>query len=319
MWIGAGAMCTAPWALLWKREGELLNKAGRLGVVILAISVPPIAIVGWLNPWMGASAIIPGFAWGSVLLGLAFLFTLTAMGQLGKMWAAGGIAMVVASQIVGASVPAPHAIGFESWKVFETSWGQFPKPNSKEERERWRLITHEAEAAFAQGFRTVLMPEQIAGRWDDRANTFIHTSLAPWFDKGNTLVLGAEVIEQRTFGNAMLVLGVESDRIYARQTVPAAMWRPWSSLHYPSNWMREGKIQIAGKKVAVLMCYEDFIFSLGLLSFIGDKPEALLSIANAWWWAGDSNLIETQRLHAATLAKIFGVPLLRSINLPTQR
>lgn len=316
MWLAAGAMCAIPWVVLWKpcTSTAPIKAVFRLLLALTAITLPPVAIVGWLNPWMGASSILPGMGWWSVIAGLVIMIALTAAFCADKRLIATALVFLILLGQIAIPKSQPELVG---WKAVDTTWGRFPPSGSQEEFDRLERISKKAVEIFSEGYLVVLFPEQIAGNWKDASEKTLRRKLQPWLEKGHIVVLGAEIYENGSFGNAVIAIeGTRNNRIYARQTVPASMWRPGLNSHYPANWLRDGSMDIAGKKIAVLMCYEDFIFGIGMLSFIGERPKALLSVANAWWWRGNSNLIDTQRLHASTLAKIFGVPLLRPTNLP---
>ena len=66
VWIGAAALLTLPWGLLWAKEfassaASRLVRGTSLG---LALMLPPLGLVSWCNPWVAGVAALPGLGLG---------------------------------------------------------------------------------------------------------------------------------------------------------------------------------------------------------------------------------------------------------------
>ena len=209
--------------------------------------------------------------------------------------------------------------GIHQWVAHETQWGEYPPVGTQQSFDRWAKIASTAEESFKEGATVAVFPEQIVGTWSDSAEIFLRSYLTKHLESGKILIVGTGIHEHGVSLNAAAIFSKDDTSFfYARQTVPISMWRPWASQHYPADWMAPATVTIDGKRVAVSICYEDFLFGLGLMAFMHDSPQMVLSMANAWW-AEKSNQIEVQRLHINTLARIFGVPIVRTINKPEAR
>jgi hypothetical protein len=314
MWIGAAAANAAPWAAAWTASKDWRQIAARTAILIAVLTVPPLGWIGWLNPWLAASTLFPGGGWLSVTAGALILIVIAWLATHKPKVCVVLALTILVSQI--ALKDMAMATPPEQWTAIETQWGAFPHQATKAEFDRRVRIVTAADEAFAAGARVVVLPEQIAGLWSDRTELFVRSYLEKDIDAGKTLVVGATLNDTGHPFNAAMIISKDGTRAFlARQTVPVSMWHPWSAESYESSWLARGTDRIDGKLVAVSLCYEDFLFGLGLLSFLHDDPQVIVSIANGWW-AANSNEVEVQRLHVASIARIFGVPLVRSINQP---
>lgn len=314
LWIAAAALQATPWIVAWKASPSPGQLALRLLLVIAALTIPPLGWIGWLNPWLAASSVFPSMGWGAIAAGLLLLLTFPLL------WLGHHRAIVISAALVLASVqiflPAPVATAPHAWVGMETHWGGPPKPATLGELQRWKQIALETETQFNAGAAVVVFPEQIAGVSGARAEVFLAAYLKPQLAAGKSLVFGSTVYEQsRPFNVASILSADEKNRYLARQSVPFAMWKPWNAESFDTAWLGRNAFNIGGQKVAFSVCFEDFLFGLGLLSFLHERPDVIVSIANAWWAVGNGE-IDVQHLHVKLLARIFDVPLIRAINRP---
>lgn len=311
MWIGAALLNALPWLIAWSKTARYSSIALRMLAIITVLTIPPLGFIGWLNPWLGAASLFPGWGWGAFALGFLML-TGTAFLIRKK-------AILALPMAVLATIPAfisHDAAPPAGWHGVETQWGKPPAQNSSDKFMRWSMIAEAAENGFAAGREVVVLPEQIAGLWSKPLEQYLTGFFAEQFSEGKVLIVGTGIDVAGNMLNTAVILSKEGRHdYYARQSVPVSMWRPWSDNSYAPNWLAPGLKVINGREVAISMCYEDFMLGLGLTPFITGKPEAIVSMANGWW-AGNSNEVAVQRLHITTLAKVFGVPVIRSLNLP---
>lgn len=314
LWIAASALQSAPWVIGWKASPTRTEFVSRLGLVLVVLTIPPVGMIGWLNPLLAASSVFPGMGWGSIAIGVLLLLLFP------MAWLYGQRRIAICAVILlagGQLLPqTPHGVAPPTWVAMETKWGGPPKPATVGEFMRWKLIALNAEKQFDAGATVVVFPEQIAGPSGANAEVFLAAYLKPQLAAGKVLIFGSTVTEQgKLFNVATILTSSSRERYQARQSVPVAMWKPWTQESFDPSWMRRSKFDVADRQVAFSVCFEDFLFGLGLLSFLHERPEIIVSVANAWWAVGNGE-IDVQHLHVKLLARIFDVPLVRAINRP---
>ncbi len=314
MWIAAGVLNTVPWTGLWTRTASSLQLAVRIAILLVALMIPPFGLVGWLHPLLGAASNFPGTGWFGIAAGFLTILSITLLARHNLKWSAlAATCILVAQPLILAK-----SNSFEEWTGIDTQWGRQPEQATKSEYKRWVQIASAAERAYEDGFRVAILPEQIAGAWGRSSETYLTARLKDHLQEGRTLIVGGAINVSGRYLNTAFILSKDGvDHYYARQSVPVSMWRPWAQNSYASNWLASGIKIIDGQKVLMSMCYEDFLFGLGLLPFIQDRPDLIVSMANGWW-AGNSNEVQVQRLHITSLGRVFGVPVVRSVNHPGQ-
>jgi hypothetical protein len=113
--------------------------------------------------------------------------------------------------------------------------------------------------------------------------------------------------------NAIIIRGAQgNDEFLQRIPIPVGMWIPFSQDGVPLRLGGPGTMEIGGRKVAVLICYEDLLTWPVATSFI-HRPTVLLGIANDYW-ARTTTVPAIQRACLASWARLFGVPMLWAEN-----
>src|SRR6266567_6453283 len=77
-------------------------------------------------------------------------------------------------------------------------------------------------------------------------------------------------------------------------------------------WAAAGTLQIAGRKAAVLICYEQLLIWPVLTSF-REHPDLLVGIANDYW-ARSTSVPDIQWACVTSWARLFHVPILWAEN-----
>lgn len=323
VWTAAGLLNAVPWALLWqgKTSGSIVADAKkmtwRLAVICIAISVPPLAIIGWLNPFLGAAWFFPGLGGGSLLLGFSLAVVGATLVRHSNTKAIPIGAAAVAIAICSAVLQKPLPDAPNGWVGVNTQLGHYPTTD-KELFVHRKAVGLETLKQLKAGAKVIVFPEQILGLWSDRTTgVFLETLIRVPLEKADAIVMagvsGAVDGTGRYQNSLMLLDGKRAVRYDSRQSVPVAMWKPWSDETAVTNWDNLNVHQIAGKRVLLSFCYEDFIPILAISSFLFDSPEVIVSVANGWWVKG-TNEPEIQYRHIATVARIFNVPIVRAIN-----
>ena len=116
-----------------------------------------------------------------------------------------------------------------------------------------------------------------------------------------------------SFENTLLILGLESSTFYQRVPVPVGMWHPFGNYGVPLHLSGPGAIQVAGERVAVLICYEQ-ILVYPVLASMSQRPTLLVGISNTFWFSG-TPIPRYQANAVRSWAKLFRVPSLTATNL----
>lgn len=317
LWVVAATILAGVWALLWTARNGI-PFVGLLLLTELLLILPPVGIIGWTNPLMGAAALFPGLKWAAIAMG--FITILAGM-LLVRAQHKNSLVLLSICAIVSVWAHWQYKEPQEppGWVAYTTQMGKFPK-TLESVSERIVLIGETVRKGVNanDGLRVIIFPEQILGRWDDRIHPImLRTEIGNALDsQGVTILLGAElpIPDTRKAENALVVLSGHKPRyITARQSVPVSMWQPWSSEGIVSNWWKKGVHEIDGVKASFSICYEDFMIWPILADFLLDQPQVIVSAANGWWVRGtDEQQLQAQ--HIKTWGKIFGVPVLRALN-----
>lgn len=316
-WVASGVLLTAPWVVMWKPSMDVKSVAIRLSAILLAITIPPLGVISAVNPLLASASLLAGGGWLSVGFGLCLLISIPIF-WLKKYYLAllsAAITIVTLITLDTGSNPSQP----EGWHVMNTTWGKAPKQATKAEFDRWVEISLSAEDQFNQGKAVVIFPEGIAGDSGDYAETFIGAYLAPSFKQGKVLIVGSLVVHWDTNEESFNIASIFSEngvsRYIARQQIPIAAWKPWSIGGASNHWLNRSVFEIDGKKVAFNICYEDFLLGLSLLSLSQERPDVIVSIANAGWSETLSHT-RIQDHHIELISKVIGAKLVRAINKP---
>lgn len=316
LWVMAASIQSSVWALLWARQSSAASLIARFLLVEALLILPPVGIIGWTNPFMGAAVLFPGMGWAAILLGSAAIWS-TMM--LARAPSNKTISMFLLCAVTSGWAHAHYRepIEPEGWIAFSTRMGRFPDTLYLIS-ERIVKIGEGVRVANKEGFNIVIFPEQILGRWDDRFHpSMLRTEIGREATQdGAIIMLGTEIpiSNSAKAENALVILSKKPPQIIsARQPVPVSMWRPWASDGIVSDWWKTGVHEIDGIKVSFSFCYEDFLSWPILSDFAMDKPQAIISVANGWWVQGTVEQ-KQQAQHVHAWGKVFGVPVLRAVN-----
>ena len=200
----------------------------------------------------------------------------------------------------------------------DTAWGRLAGADAALSRMAAMGQTQSGAAAQASVF---IWPESIIGRYEP--------SLYP--------VLDLEVLRQSRQVGRVPVVGLDipvgPDRLQsaavafypdgstatavARQPVPGALWKPWSTEgSFVADWSASNLLDLGqGDRAAFYFCYEELLPSLFLLNELMDKPTMYVALSNTWADAS-GGADRLQRLHSHGMALLFGRAYLRSVNRP---
>lgn len=304
IWLVPGLLLAMTWALLW---GQRLM-GGRLTIILLLVSIPPIGILGWANPITAAGTWFPGFGWWGLGAFLSLLLLLVSTHR----WRHYGIAALTCLAVVAnVSYSAPTT---EKWLPIDTHFQ--PSRNDAGEYSRMReLQTMTArEIDRAKPGSVIVLPEAVGGNWEVNG-PFWERLGETARDKKITILVGAQqaIAGSAQYINGLYGAGLENQMIIpGRMPVPISMWMPFSNTNAIASWQHPGVTVIHGQRAAHLICYEQLLI-WPVLQSMAASPDVLVAVANDWWAAGTS-IPDIQRQVVAAWARLFAIPAVFAMN-----
>lgn len=306
LWLAASTAFVSVHAVLWTRPPGKGRSARFLAAAVL-MGLPPFGITGWAQPITAAGVLFPGWGWLGLAATAAGLATMTS-----RYWPAAAIAMIGFWLWSAASWMQPELP--RGWRGVDLEYGARLGREASLDHQRDLIATVRREADV--GNRVVVLPESALGFWTP-------TVASLWQDRlrgiAVTVIAGAAVIGPDGYDNVMVAIsGYEAQIVYReRMPVPVSMWRPWQA------WTGQGGgaraqffanpvVDIAGMRVAPLICYEQLITWPALQSMM-HSPDVVVATGNVWWTAGTS-IASIERASTAAWAKLFGRPLVTAFN-----
>jgi hypothetical protein len=315
LWLTAGALLALPWGLLHTTSPRLKDRAWRLVAALALVTLPPLGFVGWLNPILGTALIVPGWGAVSLLIGLVLALWL---GTLPTRKAAFSTALAVTLIALVSLIGQAPTKGYDGWAGVTTHAGKMPIAHEE------RLIRFSETESLVKATlkdthtRVVVLPEQHLGDFNKNTRHAMTFMLADTIKaRGATVLIGAAwpTGEAYKTTNALMVFDGETwTPIHARFAVPVSMWKPWADDSTVINPTDLRIFTVAGKKVHVSMCFEDYMpwFHLGVL-LGNERPDLIVASANGWWVReGKAQAIQDEHIQA--WARIFDLPLVRAVN-----
>lgn len=305
-WIVAALSFVAVHAVLWTvRRGWA--KPARYLMVLGLTAFPPLGITGWAHPLTAAGILFPGWGWWGLL-------ALTA-GLIGLVTRIGpAIAIALSGLWLWSAASGTNRILPVGWRGVDLEMGASLGRDRSLQRQR-NLIALVQEVA-GSGAAVVVLPESALGFWTPTLERLWREGLQ---GVSVTVVAGAAVINANGYDNVMVAIDGGGGRVlyHERMPVPVSMWRPWERWTGETGGARANLfanpvVEVAGRKIAPLICYEQLVLWPILQSMLY-RPDAIVLIGNGWWTTG-GNIIAIQRASAKAWSALFGVPLVISFN-----
>jgi hypothetical protein len=305
-WIAAASSFVAVHAVFWTaRSGSA--KAARYLLMLALTGLPPLGITGWAHPLTAAGILFPGWGWWGLL-------ALTA-GLIGLVTRIGpAIAIALSGLWLWSAASGTNQILPVGWRGVDLEMGASLGRDRSLQRQR-NLIALVQEVA-GSGAAVVVLPESALGFWTPTLERLWREGLQ---GVSVTVVAGAAVINANGYDNVMVAIDGGGGRVlyHERMPVPVSMWRPWERWTGETGGARANLfanpvVDVAGRKIAPLICYEQLVLWPILQSMLY-RPDAIVLIGNGWWTTG-GNIIAIQRASAKAWSALFGVPLVISFN-----
>lgn len=304
-------------ALVLALPFALLTRYGAYGLIsaLLITALPPLGVIGWLSPLLIAGDLFPGSGLAGYLATLLVFFIIAGHGRLLLRRQVTLFVLLLISVYCNVNSPVRDNAEMPLWFAQNTHYGQYPN-DPVAGFERQLLLMKRVDAALQAGAKLILLPENIANEWKPASEYWWKKEIDLARLKKATLLIGAAVYEGHGhWSDALIIRGADTGIVRARMPVPLGMWNPFVGAGFNAYPGNSGLIRIQGKVVAISICYEDLLVFPMAQSFLTGKPLALLSSANNWFGVGTDEPY-MQNLSIKVQARLFGVPLIRALNLP---
>ncbi|MDR1508547.1 MAG: hypothetical protein LBS53_02805 [Synergistaceae bacterium] len=322
LWFLSAAALALPWGLFWSARSPARRACGVMLAVFSSIP-PPLGLIGWGNPLMGAGLFFPGFRW----YGLAFMPALYVGAALCPKLRRGLIVFVLlaAPCLRVPAVSENISLGDVTILGLNTSFGRMASGSgdfdSQYERERavFQYMNEKERNGELEDADIVILPETIIGRMNPTTRKRWRKLFEPFAEKGTMFVAGAEIpsIGGPKYDNTMVLF--EANGVYQvakqRFPVPFSMYQPFSGEGANAYLSSPGGVSIMevhGKRLGFLVCYEQFL-TWPFLSLVSQKPDAIIAPSNLWW-CKDTSLPGIQAAATRLWARLFGVASITAVN-----
>ncbi len=306
LWIAASSSFVGVHAALWTKRPGRRRALHYLAAAVL-MALPPFGIVGWAHPITAAGVVFPGWGWLGLFAAAAGLLAMTT-----KWWPAASIALG-GLWLWSAATWTPPSLPDE-WTGVDLELGQSLGRNASLERHRELIGVVSRKAG--EGARAVVLPESALGFWTPTVERLWRDEL---LGMSVTVIAGAAIVEKNGYDNVIVAVSGDGAAVLYRERmpVPVSMWQPWRSsfgerggarAHFFANPV----VELGGKKIAPLICYEQLILWPALQSAM-HAPDVIVASGNGWWTTGTS-IVAIQKASAEAWASLFGIPLVTSFN-----
>ncbi len=291
--------------LVWTANRYQLLWRAILGFV--ASVMPPLGLIGWASPLSASGVLFPGTA----------LFGLLGTGLLAGALAASARRLLVAAVAIVATLIANFAYEAPAeplgWAAVDTSFANRRRLDATLDFLNGEVIQR---AALRSAATVAVFPEAVVSRWNQATEAFWEPTLARLAHVGKTMVFGANVPVHRTqeFRNTAVIIGAAGDHVFEQRVpVPLAMWKPFGPKSgVPLRLTGPGAIEIAGERVAFLICYEQLLV-WPFLHSAAERPTLIVGMANHYW-VRNTSIPAAQRASMKAWARLFALPLLMAEN-----
>ena len=314
LWLSACVFLTAPFLLLW--TGRVSLRPLRFVLAVIVSLVPPIGLIGWVNPVASAGVYFPALGWLGLFLMLTLMWALVARSS---KWIViiGGVSILVNLWFaIYSDVKVP-----DGWHGVDTRFSGLSSAGSDDagqilaswKRVEW--VKHYAEGMPSHSVS--VLPETLLGSYSAVADYSLMEVKEKLTERGSRLLVGAELAQpDGHYLNGLMVLGSrEGENGFVAQgvPVPVSMWMPWAQGGAVANiFGGGGVVRVNDVRAGVLVCYEQLL-SFSALKVMRAKPDVLVGAANVWW-VKDASIPAIQGQMLSVYGRLFGVPVVRAVN-----
>ena len=312
-WVVACVLLSLPFIALW--SSSTLVRPWRFVIAVCVSILPPLGLIGWVNPISTAGVYFPNVGWLGLILTLGVMAALVA--RHGKWIVVFGGISLLANLVFSASsnVKVPT-----DWRGVDT---HFSGVSSAGSEDAGRILASMARIAWIKGYvesipaRSVrVLPETLLGSFSGVADYSLMGVNEKLAKRGSRLLVGAEMPQaDGRYLNGLMVMGSgEHEMSFMAQgvPVPVSMWKPWTGGGAVANIFGGGSIKVENVRAGVLVCYEQLL-SFSVLKVMLSRPEVLVGVANVWW-VKDPSIPAIQGQMLNVFGRLFAVPVIRAVN-----
>ncbi|MDZ4099954.1 MAG: hypothetical protein U1E13_14855 [Methylophilaceae bacterium] len=312
-WFFACIFLSLPFVVLW--SASMGVRPWRFVLAVCVSIVPPLGLIGWVNPISAAGVYFPGLGWLGLMLILGLMAALITRHA---KWIFGLGLIALIANLISLAVDVRVPTG---WQSMDTQFSGLSSAGGNDagqilagmKRVEW--VKQYAESIPANCVR--VLPETVLGSYSgvsEFALMEVNESLAA---RGSRLLVGAELPKSDgRYLNAVIVLGATGgDGLAAVQgvPVPVSMWKPWASDGAVANiFGHGGVVMVKNVRAGVLVCYEQLL-SYSVLRMMLERPSVIVGAANVWW-VKDPSIPAIQGQMLGVFGRLFGVGVMRAVN-----
>lgn len=307
LWALATAGLSLPWLLLWTRPGDS-TRVLRCVATLFCASVPPFGLLSWASPLVASGVLFSA----SGYLGLVLLVSLIASAVRRIVPAAAILALsslLFWARHLTLSPPTPPP----DWQAVTTHYSA--SRGSSDPVHEFVKAQSIQRAVLSSSARVIVFGEGLVPRWNEATELFWEHTVSELSARGRAMVLGAGrsiVGRADHYENIALIRGETTAEVVQRVPIPLGMWNPAGQVTVPLRLGSNPVVTIAGRKVAILICYEQ-VLPWTVLTAMLQRPALLVGISNVNW-AQESKILEIQKSTFHTWATLFDVPYLSAVN-----
>jgi hypothetical protein len=304
LWLSTSLLLGSAWTAIWSRKRT--TRLCTVPITIVLLGVPPIGVIGVASPLIAAGILFPGTAWFGLFITLLICGLLASYPGIGLALA---IVVSVPTQLFYRAPPAPS-----DWQAVSTHFGgvglDTPSPLAE-----YKAAESIQETALSSSARVIVFPETVVSNWNEATDAFWARTVERLKTEGKTIFVGAYVSDTQShhYFNAIVIRGVHRQRDFLQRIpIPIAMWAPYSETGVLLRLDGAGTLDVAGRRAAVLICYEHLLVWPVVTSF-AQHPTVLVGTANDYW-ARETTTAAIQRACLTSWAHLFHVPMLFAEN-----
>jgi apolipoprotein N-acyltransferase len=305
-----------PFGAFWS-AGKGRKATGVMLAFLVAYALPPVALIGIVNPLMATGTILKG--WGFVgLIVMLGVYSGCAVSRRTALFSLCVIALFAALPNDSRHEPVAPA-GIIS---VDTSFGRLGSGsfNFSQDYERANMVFADLKKRINEDASAdiLVLPETIAGRLNRTGLELWRGEIQKLAGNDTAVIFGAELPtgDGRKYDNAAVMLHKgKFSSVVQRIPVPYSMYRgPFSGIGANLHLLDDGILELpGGRRAAVVICYEAFLTWPYLTSMI-HEPDVIVSMSNLWW-CRDTSLPVSQRRAVSLWANLFGVPVVFAWNI----
>lgn len=306
--------------LAYRPDRAPRERAIRMVVALLLLTLPPIGWLAWMNPLLAAGLLFPGIGYAGLVLMLATFAALAAGGdRAARKW------------VLMACVPLlAAAIGLNQWHRLSPpeslyQWVGFDTKvepaNQRDPLEVRTVLPGNAIGELSMAMmndstEVVVFPESILSPLTPADRVAMSRAVDEAKRRG--IVILAGVTEQSgpdSWRNTMQAFGAQEGVVdESRLPMPMGNWRlsgGVSARPFASD-ITIIETRRGPYRTAMSICYEDTLIwpHFGLLA---GQADAMVSVSNSWATTHTRGRV-TQEISAKLLARLAGTPLVRAEN-----